>query len=54
MAQITICIEGGIVVEVRGIPPGVKVVIRDYDIENYEEDRLVSDGFGRECHEEEY
>jgi hypothetical protein len=39
--EIVITVQGGLITSIEGIPPGVKVTVRDYDIqdaEDYKED----------------
>ena len=50
-----------VIVEIRGgcatvdqRPEGVRVVVRDYDVEGVDEDRLTVDSDGDECVEEVY
>jgi hypothetical protein len=37
---VTISVQGGLV-EVSTLPPGIRVAVRDYDVEHYPEDRLL-------------
>jgi len=53
MQAIIITISGG-VVEVRQKPAGVQVIIRDYDIDGVDDDRLTKDAGGVPCFEENY
>jgi hypothetical protein len=41
-------VEGGIL-DISECPPGVEVVVHDYDIQEVDEDRLTEDEDGREC-----
>jgi hypothetical protein len=40
---ILIVVEGGVIQDIEGIPPGVQVVVRDYDVDGSEEN-IVEDG----------
>ncbi len=35
--DIIITVEGGVIQDVQGIPPGVRVIVRDYDIEGMDD-----------------
>ena len=50
---VVITVRGGLA-DVEQKPKGVTVVIRDYDIETVDEDRLTKDPAGEECWEELY
>lgn len=41
-------------VEVYDIPPGVNVIVRDYDVEGVEESLLIKDEYGYPCLVTEY
>lgn len=47
---IVITIEGGLVQDVSNIPPGMKVVVRDYDCEGADDDELSKDERGDDCY----
>ena len=49
MLQIIITVEGGIVQHVEVPSHEVEVVIRDYDVEGVDSDRLEKDDEGEEC-----
>lgn len=51
MNKIEIHLEGGIIQDIQGLPDDVTVIIKDYDIEAYEEDELVEDKDGNEYKE---
>ena len=43
MKDIIITVEGGAVQNVEGVPEGVRVIIKDYDIDGIEEEILQLD-----------
>jgi hypothetical protein len=45
--EILIIMEGALIQEIDGIPPGIVVRVRDYDVHGVDEDRLQRDGDGR-------
>jgi hypothetical protein len=45
---VTVTVEGGVVQHVE-VPEGVRVVVRDYDAEGVEADRVSVDEGGNEC-----
>lgn len=45
--QIIIHVSGGVVTAVAGLPPDMVAVVHDYDIESYDEDRLLTDKHGQ-------
>lgn len=53
MATVVITVSGG-VADVAEQPPGVDVVIRDYDVEGVDEETLSQDADGQDCIEAEY
>lgn len=50
LPEVLIVVDGGIA-DVKEKPSEVKVIIRDYDIEGIEEDKLVRDPDGLFCRE---
>ena len=44
--KILVTMEGGLIQEIDGIPADVVIVVRDYDVEGVEPDRLGKDGRG--------
>lgn len=50
---VTITVRDG-VVDVAGAPPGVRVVVWDYDVDGYDESRLETDDAGERCAVTEY
>ena len=46
--KIIVILYKGIVQEVRGIPEGCQVEVRDYDVMNYEEGDVLRDEVGDE------
>ena len=48
---ITVIVEGGMVQEVRDVPPGIEVVIQDYDTEGVDEEELLDDEDGEDYFE---
>ena len=51
---ITVHVEGGAVCDVEGVPPGIDVVVRDYDVEGGDADDVTEDDDGNECVETVY
>ncbi|MCC6681650.1 MAG: hypothetical protein IT445_12175 [Phycisphaeraceae bacterium] len=47
-AVVEVFVEGGVISNVK-VPVGIKVLVRDYDIDGAERDRLQKDKDGREC-----
>lgn len=45
--EILVVVEGGLIQEIYGIPPGVVIRVKDYDVDGVEEDRLQRDRDGR-------
>lgn len=50
---VTITVEGGVVQDVE-VPPGVRVIVKDYDVEGMDEDRMTKDEDGNEYVESVY
>ena len=50
---VEVYVEGGLVDWVN-MPPGVRVIVRDYDIEGADEENIVTDKDGDECTETEW
>ena len=46
---ITVGVYGGLVQWIKGIPPNICVVVRDYDIDGAEPDCLTKDEDGSAC-----
>ena len=46
---IEITVEGGLITWIEGIPDNIKVIVRDYDV-NDEEDENYTDENGDKCH----
>ena len=44
--DIIVDLDGGLVQDVHALPPGVRVVVRDYDIEGADDDELHTDDSG--------
>ena len=51
--KIYVIVEGGVVQEVLGIPPGVEVVVRDFDIDGPDADAFEA-GVLRVCADDRY
>ena len=49
--ETVIVVEGGVVQEVYGIPPGVVVRVKDYDVDGCDEAHLKQDRDGERFHE---
>lgn len=49
---VVVNLKGGLVDKVK-MPPGVRVIVRDYDVEGADEDDIVEDEDGNECIETE-
>lgn len=47
--NIVITVEGGVIQSIENIPPGVRVVVRDYDVDGAERAGLVEDENGVSC-----
>jgi hypothetical protein len=45
--EILIVMEGALIQEIDGIPPGIVVRVKDYDVDGVDEDRLQQDKDGR-------
>jgi hypothetical protein len=52
--QILITMDGGVIQDINDIPPGVQVVVRDYDIEDVDSAELTADENGDEYIESVY
>ncbi len=50
---VEVYVDGGLVDWVN-MPPGVRVIVRDYDVEGEDEERIVTDKDGDECIETEW
>ena len=47
MITVTIIVEGGVVQKID-LPNGVVVIVKDYDVDGFDEDRLQTDSNGDE------
>lgn len=47
--DIIVDLDGGLVHDVHAIPPGVRVVVRNYDVEGADDDEIVTDDAGSYC-----
>jgi hypothetical protein len=45
--EILVIMEGALIQEIDGIPPGIVVRVKDYDVDGVDEDRLQQDEDGR-------
>jgi hypothetical protein len=45
---IVITVEGGVIQSIENIPPGVRIVVRDYDVDGTERAGLVEDENGEQ------
>lgn len=52
--DIIIDLDGGLVQDVHALPPGVRVVVRDYDIEGADDDELHTDDSGAKHYQSVY
>jgi len=51
MRKIYIDVEGGLIQEIKDIPSDIEIIVRDYDVEGSDGDRITKDDQGRECFE---
>lgn len=49
--QITVTVEGGVIQDISDIPPDVKVVVKDYDVEGGDPEDMKTDDNGDEYFE---
>lgn len=47
---VEVSLEGGLITDIK-LPKGVKVIVRDYDIEGSDDERIAKDKAGRDCFE---
>ena len=52
--NIIVDLDGGLVQDVHALPPGVRVVVRDYDIEGADDDELHTDDSGAKYYQSVY
>ena len=49
--KIVITMEGGLIQDIQGIPDGVVILVRDYDVEGADDTELTQDENGDACYE---